>query len=87
MWEEILKLWKADNLLDQAWKTSHEMVKITHEMFLESIKALREEEHEEVDKEIRAKDKKSTNTNVKFAVRCSPIWLFRVQKMFRQAWC
>ena len=58
MWEEILKLWKADNLLDQAWKTSHEMVKITHEMFLESIKALREEEHEEVDKEIRAKDKK-----------------------------
>jgi len=58
MWEEILKLWRADNLLDQAWKTSHEMVEITHEMFLESIKALREEEHEEVDKKIRAKDKK-----------------------------
>jgi len=57
MWEEILKLWRADNLLDQAWKTSHEMVKITHEMFLESVKALREEEHAEVDKEIRAKDK------------------------------
>ena len=58
MWEEILKLWRADNLLDQAWKTSHEMVKITHEMFLESIKALREEEHDQVDKKIRAKDKK-----------------------------
>ena len=58
MWEEILKLWKADNLLDQAWKTSHEMVKITHEMFLESVKALREEEHEQVDKKIHAKDKK-----------------------------
>jgi phosphate transport system protein len=58
MWEELLRLWRADNLLDQAWKTSHEMVKITHEMFLESVKALREEEHEEVNKEIRAKDKK-----------------------------
>lgn len=57
MWEEILKIWRADNLLDQAWKTSHEMVKISHEMFLESIKALREEGHDEVDKTIRAKDK------------------------------
>ncbi|MEJ2544760.1 MAG: PhoU domain-containing protein [Calditrichaceae bacterium] len=58
MWEEILKLWKADNLLDQAWQTSHEMVEITNEMFLESIKALREEDHKEVDKTIRSKDKK-----------------------------
>lgn len=58
MWEEILRIWHADNLLDQAWKTSHEMVEITHEMFLESLKALREEDHKEVDKTIRAKDKK-----------------------------
>ena len=57
MWEEILKLWRADNLLDQAWKTSHAMVEISHEMFLESIKALREKEHDHVDKTIRAKDK------------------------------
>lgn len=58
MWEEILRLWRADNLLDQAWKTSHEMVEITYEMFLESVKALRVKEHSEVDKTIRAKDKK-----------------------------
>lgn len=57
MWEEILKLWRADNLLDQAWKTSHEMLEISHEMFLESIKALRVKEHDKLDTKIRAKDK------------------------------
>lgn len=58
MWQELLKIWKSDNLMQQAWNTSHEMIEITHEMFLESMKALREKDHGQVNKEIRAKDKK-----------------------------
>ncbi|MEJ2053272.1 MAG: PhoU domain-containing protein [Calditrichaceae bacterium] len=58
MWQELVKIWKADNLLKQAWNTSYEMIEITHEMFLESMKALRQQEHDKVNKEIRAKDKK-----------------------------
>lgn len=58
MWQELLKIWKSDNLLDQAWNTSYEMLETTHEMFLESLRALREKGHDTIRKEIRAKDKK-----------------------------
>jgi len=57
MWQELLKLWKSDNLLEQAWEMSYEMVDISHQMFLESIRALREAEHDKVNEEIRKKDK------------------------------
>jgi phosphate uptake regulator len=57
MWQELLKLWKSDNLLEQAWNMSYEMVDISHQMFLESIRALREAEHDHVDEDIRKKDK------------------------------
>jgi phosphate transport system protein len=57
MWKQLLKLWHEDNLLEQAWQMSYEMVEICQEMFKESIKALREEGHDNIDKEIREKDK------------------------------
>ncbi len=57
MWNEILSLWSKDNLQKQAWKRSYEMLKITHEMFLEAVRVLREDDTVGVKKEIRAKDK------------------------------
>ena len=57
MWRELLKLWKSDNLLEQAWNMSYEMIDISHQMFKESIRALREAEHGQVDEDVRKKDK------------------------------
>ncbi|MBN2029064.1 PhoU domain-containing protein [bacterium] len=57
MWRNLIKMWKSDNLLDQAWKQSFEMLDITHEMFLEAIRSLRESDDSIIKKEIRDKDK------------------------------
>ncbi len=57
MWRNLIKMWKSDNLLDQAWKQSFEMLDITHEMFLEAIGSLRERDDSIIKKEIRDKDK------------------------------
>jgi phosphate transport system protein len=56
MWNQILKLWHSDNLLDQSWELSNQMFDISHEMFHESVRALREADHDKIDKEIRNKD-------------------------------
>jgi len=57
MWRKILDIWKADNLLEQAWQRSYEMIEITHQMFLEAVKTLRETDNTEVDRSIWEKDK------------------------------
>ena len=57
MWNEILSLWSKDNLQEQAWKRSFEMLKITHDMFLEAVRVLREDDSTGVREEVRAKDK------------------------------
>ncbi len=57
MWNEILSLWNKDNLQEQAWKRSFEMLKITHDMFLEAVRVLREDDSTGVREEVRAKDK------------------------------
>ena len=33
MWHELIKLWKSNNLLDEAWNRSYEMLGICQEMF------------------------------------------------------
>ncbi len=57
MWRELIKLWKSDNLLEQAWKQSFEMLDITHDMFLEAVRVLRDCEDSILSKEIRDKDR------------------------------
>jgi phosphate uptake regulator len=57
MWRDLLKLWKQDNLLKQAWEQSFEMLKIAQEMFLESVRILRESDELEINKEVKKKDK------------------------------
>jgi phosphate transport system protein len=57
MWKDLKKLWKSDNLLDQAWEQSYEMLDIDGEMFLETIRILRETDKNKIGQEIRKKDK------------------------------
>ena len=57
MWRKLIDMWKSDNLLEQAWQQSFEMLDITHEMFLEAIRVLRERDDTIIKREIREKDK------------------------------
>jgi len=57
MWQELIKLWKSHGLLEEAWNQSFEMLGICHEMFLEGVRVLRETEGDDINKEIRKKDK------------------------------
>jgi len=56
MWTELIKLWKADNLLKQAYQQSYEMLDIAHDMFRKAIESLRHTDTE-VDEDTRRKDK------------------------------
>jgi Na+/phosphate symporter len=58
MWRELIKLWRQDNLLKQAWEQSFEMLKIDQEMFLEAHRVLRGDlSAKKINEEIRKKDK------------------------------
>ena len=58
MWNQLLKLWKSDNLLVQAWDQSYEMLEIARDMCLEAMRILRESDDTVINKDIRQKDKK-----------------------------
>ena len=57
MWKRLIQMWKSDNLLEQAWDQSFDMLNITHEMFLEAVRVLRESDNTIIKQEIREKDK------------------------------
>ena len=42
MWRQLIELWKSDDLLDQAYIDSFEMMSVAHEMCIEAIRVLRE---------------------------------------------
>ena len=47
MWKEIIKIWKSDDLLTQAWDNSYEMLQLSREMFIQSVTMLRKQSKEE----------------------------------------
>ena len=53
MWQELISIWRSDNLLAEAWRESFDMLNITHEMFLEAVRVLREEDATSVKNKIR----------------------------------
>jgi phosphate transport system protein len=57
MWRSLIRLWRSDNLLQQAWSESYQMLEIDRQMFLEAVRVLRESEDLELSREIREKDK------------------------------
>lgn len=58
MWKQLIRLLRSDNLLEQAWKESYEMLKIANEMFLEAVRVLRESDTADMSSDIIAKDEK-----------------------------
>ena len=58
MWQKLIAIWRTDNLLAEAWQESFDMLNITHEMFLEAVRVLREEDSTNVKVEIRKKDRR-----------------------------
>lgn len=56
MWKKLMSLLKSNNLLDQAWQESFDMLKIDHDMFLEAVHALRESDAAELSESIMKKD-------------------------------
>ena len=57
MWNKLIELWNTDNLLEQAWKQSYQMLHIAEEMFLEAIQVLRHTHGTDVGAEVRSKDR------------------------------
>ena len=55
MWRKLINLWREDNLLEQAWQESYEMLKIDQEMFLEAVQILRQTTGTDVDEDVRRK--------------------------------
>lgn len=58
MWRQIIKAWRSNSLLDQAWQESFEMLEIDRRMFLEAVRVLRESDDAELSEDIRKLDKK-----------------------------
>ena len=58
MWSMLKNFWQSDNLLDEAWNQSFQMLKICDEMFEEAIRVLRHTKKTDVNEAIRKKDKK-----------------------------
>ena len=57
MWlKDLLKIFSEDSLLDEAFTQSNDMLLITHEMFSESKRSLREKDVNQIETDIYAKD-------------------------------
>ena len=58
MWKELIKIWKSDDLLIQAWENSYAMLQLSHEMFVQSVKMLRKQSNEKSILVLKKHDKK-----------------------------
>ncbi len=57
LFNDVINLWKADDLLSQAWDDSHEMLKLSHEIFQQALTYLRNGENIETLKTLKKRDK------------------------------
>ena len=57
MWKEIIKIWKSDDLLTQAWNNSYEMLQLSREMFIQSVTMLRQQSKEKTLIALKKRDK------------------------------
>ena len=46
--KDVINLWKAEDLLSQAWNRSYEMMELSREIFTQAIKYLRRGENIEI---------------------------------------
>jgi phosphate uptake regulator len=57
MWKELITIWKSDDLLVEAWDNSYEMLQLSREMFVQSIKMLRKQKKEKTLIALKKRDK------------------------------
>lgn len=57
MWRELINIWKADDLLVQAWDNSYEMLQLSREMFVQSVQMLRKHSKEKTLVALKKRDK------------------------------
>ena len=58
VFKDLVNIWKSEDSLSQAWSSSNEMLDFSHEMFKDSIDALRSGEKNKVIKSIKQRDEK-----------------------------
>ena len=51
--KDIINLWKAEDLLSQAWNSSYEMMELSREIFNQAIQYLRHKENIETLKALK----------------------------------
>lgn len=57
MWKELIKIWKSDDLLVQAWDNSFEMLQLSREMFVQSVTMLHQQSKEKTLLALKKRDK------------------------------
>ena len=55
--KDVVNLWKAEDLLSQAWNRSYEMMELSREIFSQAIKYLRNGENIETLKALKKRDR------------------------------
>ena len=55
--QNIINLWKAEDLLSQAWNRSYEMMELSREIFNQAIKYLRHGENIDTLKALKKRDR------------------------------
>ena len=56
VFKDLVTIWNSEDSLSQAWKSSNEMLHLSHEMFNDSVNALRSGEKNKVIKSIKLRD-------------------------------
>ena len=62
VFKNLVNIWKSEDSLSQAWSSSNEMLVFSHDMFNDSINALRSGEKNKVIKTIYIVENRWTNT-------------------------
>ena len=56
--DNIIKIWKSDSLLSQAWDDSISMLKLSHDVFIKSLESFNSNDTKEEVKALKREDKK-----------------------------
>ena len=56
VFKDLVTIWNSEDSLSQAWTSSNEMLHLSHEMFIDSVNALRSGEKNKVIKSIKLRD-------------------------------
>ena len=56
VFKDLVTIWNSEDSLSQAWTSSNEMLHLSHEMFTDSVNALRSGEKKKVIKSIKLRD-------------------------------